>query len=134
MRSPNPEPLVKVFAGSGDLVPGAIATLAIRLADYAKAEGFVLRGIQLTRAANSPSRYLTLLDRRGRPWIVRVSNHQRRATAYGYPTPHLDVVSVNGVDGFDQACRALGRIIAGGVEWIDPSQGVHRPKWARGRR
>lgn len=121
---------MRIVAGAGHFQPGAHADLAIRLADFARKLGMAVGSVQASRVTSSPSRYLTVRDRNGRPWIIRVSNH-RKPDCTGHATPHLDLVSIDGQAGYDEACRVLGRIQAGGIDWFDPKAGVRQPRRRR---
>ncbi|UIJ46932.1 hypothetical protein LZK98_08310 [Sphingomonas cannabina] len=130
-----PEPLISIVRGSGHPAPGAISALALRLADFASRLGFRVGKIEASRFTNSNSRYLNLFDKRGHRWLIRVSDHGLRRTNHGRPIPHVSYTSLDGEAGYDEVCRILGRIVAGGVDWRDPNEGVRQPRRARlGRR
>lgn len=112
--------MFRITVGQGPLVAGAHNALALRIADFAVLQGFVFTGIQLSRNAGSVSRYLALRDRRGRPWLIRVSNHPR-PTQNPNVTPQLDLVSHDGRAGFDETCEFLTRVFEGRVPWFDPA-------------
>jgi hypothetical protein len=121
---------MRIVAGSGAYAQGAHAELAIRIADFARRLGMTVGTVKASRCATSPSRYVNVRDARGRPWIIRVSNH-RKPDFTGHETPHFDLVSIDGIAGYDEACRVLGRIQAGGIDWFDPKADVRQPRRRR---
>ena len=121
---------MRIVAGSGTYRPGAHAGLAIRIGDFARRLGMTVCKVQASRCATSPSKYLIVRDTRGRRCIIRVSNH-RKPDFTGHDTPHFDLVSIDGIAGYDEACRVLGRIQADGIDWFDPKAGVRQPRRRR---
>jgi hypothetical protein len=111
----------RIVAGArGAQVPHAtIGALAIRLRDQAQQLGLRPIALVSSRLCCSGARYLTLADRAGREWKIRVAGHflPRRT---GHPEPHLDFVSLDGAAGFDDACGWLGLISRGEIEWWKP--------------
>lgn len=91
--------------------------LVNRIADRAFALGLRVRSIRASHMRGSFSRYLTLRDRDGRDWLVRVSDH-RRPRNYGHPPPHFDLVSHDGRSGYEQAANWLARIATGDIPWF----------------
>lgn len=112
---------VRILAGVPDSVApaGAIFSLAMAVRGHAIAAGFRIISLRCSRVRGSPSKILTIADRKGATWLVRVSNHYlpRRT---GHPEPHLDFVSRDGVSGLDRATRHLDRIAAGAIAWTAP--------------
>ena len=106
----------RVVIGRGSPAPGAHTALAIRLAVAARALGFRSASVISSRVRGSNSRYVMVVDPVGRGWKIRVSNHFRPRDA---PTPLFDLVSRDGVAGFDEARGFLARVAAGEVRWFD---------------
>jgi hypothetical protein len=105
--------------------PGAIAALALRLAEHARAAGFTVVSLAASRIRSSNSRYLTLRDGRGRLWLVRISNHYKPART-GHLDPHFDLVSKDGVSGHAEACAYLDRMGRGEIAWTAPRRSPKR--------
>jgi hypothetical protein len=125
MRSP------RLVAGHGERVPapGALAALAARLADHARACGLRVVARTSSRCRTSRSRYLMLADGSGRVWKIRVSNHYRPHRT-GHDVPHFDYVSKDACSGFEGAAVYLERIARGEIAWTRPERSP-RPKRAR---
>lgn len=109
--------------------PGAHTELAIRLADHVRRSGLVPR-VEVSKSTISPSRYLHFVDPRGSAWTVRVSNH-RKPRCTGRASPHLDLVSLDGVTGLAAAIGFIDRVISGEIAWFDPGRS---PALRKGRR
>lgn len=99
-----------------------LTSLALRLADQARGMGLTLAAIEASRQPASNSRYLQLRDAAGRPWSLRVSDHERAMTA-DRPRPQFNLV-LRACE-IDQAARVatawLARVAAGEVAWTDPA-------------
>lgn len=123
-----PQPLLR-FAGrrpeEGTLAATPFA-LAVALRDYASAQGLAIDKLERSRVRISGSIYLAMIDRSGRCWNLRVSNH-RRPSRTGHAIPHIDLVSLDGVAGIAVGRRLIDDIIAGTVPWFDPEPTV-RPR------
>lgn len=120
-----PEPLLR-FAGRRPAEGIRAATpfpLAVALRDYAIARGLAIDKLERSRVRVSGSIYLAMTDRGGRCWNMRVSNH-RRPRRTGHPTPHVDLISLDGVAGIAVGRRLIDDIIAGNVPWFDPAETV----------
>lgn len=121
---------LRVVLGPDRVIPGAHESFALKVADAARAAGLAVRGIQISRIADSVSRYVQLGDGAGRLWIIRISNYRRPHDA-DHALPHLDIVTRDGVAGFSQAAFFIGQIVAGLAHWFDPND-YRRPKRRRG--
>lgn len=117
--------MARITVGVGPAADGAHLGLATKIADFARDLGYRLDSIRTSKAGTT-SRYITLLDRLGHRWTIRVSDH-RKPTICAHPDPHLDLVSLDGVSGFDEAARYLGMARCGGVDWTDPVEAHREP-------
>jgi len=122
--------MARIVVGTAPAAKGSHSVLAGRIADFARDLGYRVGGIEASRCGNSNSRYLTVFDRMARRWIIRVSDHRKPAVT-AHQTPHLDLVSLDGTSGFDEAARYLGMARCGGVEWFDPAATVRQPRRRR---
>ena len=91
-----------------------------------------------SRIRASRSRYMVLVDRDGRQWQIRVSNH-RRPRRTGSDEPHFDFVSLDGVSGFDRFAGQIDLIARGVFTWWQPRHSPCRRNergrvWKKGRR
>lgn len=107
--------------------PGALGLLALRLADHARRLGLTPLKISASRCTNSNSRYLTVIDRKGSPWVVRISDHESRQER-GHPRPHWGLVSRDGIQGYAPTVAFLEQVARGELRWTDPMADVRQPK------
>lgn len=122
-----PEPLLR-FAGRRPLDGLAAPTpfrLATALYDYAMAHGLTNGRLERSRVTRSGSIYISMTDSSGRRWKMRVSNH-RLPRRTGHATPHVDLVSLDGVSGIAVGRKLVDAIVAGTVPWFD-SDATVRP-------
>lgn len=114
---------------------GATAELAAAIATEARAVGLRVELVRASRArAHSTTKYLTLIDRLDRHWLLRVSDHHRPKAARR-AEPHYELVSLNRRSGLCQVRQWLHAIAAGQAEWSDHTATERRPRmFRRGRR
>lgn len=100
----------------------ALSQLAAGLADAARAAGLAVVAIEASRLVASNSRYLHLRDAAGRPWCIRVSDHERAMTP-DRPRPQYNLIlrPADLAQARAAACRWIERVAAGQVEWTDPA-------------
>ena len=116
-----------VIGKQTDASAGALIHLAARLVDHARLQGMTLASIRRSKQRASMSCYLALHDSHKRLWIVRVSNHLRPLVS-PFPKPHFDLVSVDGVSGFSQACGTIDAMADGTMPWHDAELTVRMPR------
>lgn len=102
----------RLVVGHGTATHALLLTLALALADHAKAAGLRLGRVERSKDASSGSCYLHLFDGGNRPWRIRVSNH-RRPLGLAHAAPHFDLVSIDGTSGLAEAKAVIDRIAAG---------------------
>lgn len=120
----------RIVVGFGEAVPGAHSKLACAAADRAKEKGLANVGFKRSKHADSNSFYLSMRDRTGRTWHVRISEHYRPRRS---PVPQFDVVSRDGIAGRTEPLAIVDRIAAGTAPWFE-SEGTARPHRKRRRR
>lgn len=106
----------RVVRGTGTAAPGAIASLIVAVRGLAVSRGMQLQAVKRSRCSGSPSAYMQLLDKRGRLWLVRISNHYRPHRSKS-PAPHIDLVSIDGTSGLHEMSALLARVADGQIEW-----------------
>jgi hypothetical protein len=107
--------------------------LALALREHALSKGLAIGKVERSRVRISGSLYLTMTDHGGRVWIIRVSNHLRPRRT-GHPTPHVDLVSFDGVSGAGVGRELINRIVAGEVPWFDPASTVRSLQHSKHRK
>ncbi len=115
---------LRVYAGSREgLTPGGHQAMMLAAWDRARSLGLRCRKMDVSRCTNSQSRYVTLEDRSGRVWTLRISDHTapRRAMA-----AHFELVSRDGIGGRDALLNFVDRIAEGSAVWFDPKPGFRR--------
>jgi hypothetical protein len=118
---------LRLVIGQGEATPCAVKALALRAADHARGAGLRFLRLEQSRNARSLSQYLHILDKQGRRWLFRISNH-RRPLSRGQETPNFDLVSIDGVSGFGSVTFFLDEIAAGRPEWFDPAESFREPR------
>lgn len=115
-----PEPFLR-FAGrrleDGVIAPAPLQ-LAMALRDYAISCGLTIGKLERSRVRISGSIYLSMTEAGGRHWILRVSNH-RRGRRSGHATPHIDLISLDGIAGLRIGRGLIDAIVAGTMPWFD---------------
>jgi len=106
----------RIVVGCGEAQGYDLLALAARIADAAQGLGMTLVSVKSSHAVGSSSRYITLRDSYQRPWLIRVSNHDRPRSS-PHETPHLDLISLDGNSGLPEATDFLRRIMAGDIAW-----------------
>ncbi|MEA3017747.1 MAG: hypothetical protein QOI38_2469 [Sphingomonadales bacterium] len=122
--------IVRHVAGSretGTAAPGAIAGMALALAEYARSRGLAVVSMKASRIRNSDTKHLVLRDARNRRWNIRVSDHFCPEKT-GHERPHFDLVSFDGSSGFEFAIGHVSKIAAGDVPWAPPQRTPQRKK------
>lgn len=112
---------VRRVVGSSRNGPGDIIRLALAVA--AEAGAFKLRvgTIRCSRSGGAQhSRYLHIVDGKGREWNLRVANHYRPRSSPFAP-PHFDLISLDGQSGLAEARRFLLAVATGEAAWTDRS-------------
>lgn len=94
----------------------ALLMLAISISDHARAIGLPPTGISASRNRGSASRYLSVRDRNGRDWKLRISDHHQPRFR-GHDIPHIDIISRDGRAGLEVACGLLHLIAQGAMPW-----------------
>ena len=125
--------MLRIVAGAGAATPAAILQLSMQVAGAAIALGLAVVSNRGSRTINSPSRYVTLRDRGGRIWLIRISNH-RIPVRNNHPLPHLDLVSIDGSAGLPEASVFLARIADGTAAWFDSTNPMFRRELKRTHR
>lgn len=105
-----------IDVGTGPAHDGAHFALATRIASAAVAKGLKLLRIERSRVPHSRSIYLSLADRREQRWRLRIADHKRPDRA---AIPHFDLVSRDGLAGYDVTVEALTMIADGRAPWFD---------------
>lgn len=111
----------RITAGGPSITaaPAALCYLALRLRHHASQIGLTPLALKASKIAASGTRVLRLKDGRGREWLVRVACIPLPAHS-GHDELHLDLVSRDGLSGFEAACAYLDSISRGEVEWRRP--------------
>jgi len=102
-----------------------IAGLAFALAGHARTLGLIVIRIRASRVRSSCSNHLQLRDRRGREWVIRISDHPLVAPN-GYDRPHFDLVSRDGVTGYELAVGFVNRVARGAEPWAPAERAPQR--------
>ncbi len=120
-----PEPFLR-FAGrrleDGVSAPAPLQ-LAVALRDYAMSCGLTIEKLERSRVRISGSIYLVMTEACGRRWIMRLSNH-RRGRRTSHATPHVDLISLDGVAGLRIGRGLIDAIVAGTMPWFDATATV----------
>lgn len=121
---------MRIIAGRGMATGADILALALRVREQAVLVGLIVTSFRSSHIRESASRYLIVRVRAGHEWTVRVSNH-RRPRANGHGAPHLDLISLDGQSGFDQAADWVRRVATGEIEWEPTRPNGRRPRQRR---
>ena len=124
---------VRKVVGCGGGSGTSVAGLALAAAHEAAGFGFTVARHKASRSRrSSPSRYLHLVDRAGREWCLRISNHYRPSSSPHAP-PHFDLVALDGCSGLGEIRAFLLSIVGGDAQWFDRSDADRRPRQRRKR-
>lgn len=107
--------------------------LALALREHALKSGLTMCRLERSRVKHSGSIYLTMAQPSGRAWIMRVSNHMRPRRT-GHALPHIDLVSFDGVSGFNVGRGLIDSLIAGDVPWFDANATIRCLQHAKHRK
>lgn len=107
--------------------------LTLDLRKYAIGVGFTISKISRSRVRASGSFHFEMTAPNGRAWNMRVSNHLRPRQT-GHATPHVDLVTFDGLSGLEVGRALIDQIVAGDVPWFDPAPTVRRLQPAKMRK
>jgi hypothetical protein len=113
---------------------GAIQSLVLAVAQEARERGLAVVNIHASRVHRSASSHIVLRDRRGRDWLLRISDHKRPPET-GYEEPHFDLVTPDGLVGAELAFGFVMRVAEGREPWHEPRRTrIRKGQRVRGQR
>ncbi len=109
------------------VAPQVINAFCLRIVDHARAAGWRMQSMRRSRSKISNSYYIYFCDLRGQLWHFRISDHHRPNRTIA-DKPHCDIISRDGLAGFDEAVGFIARINSGEItHWDVSGTGARRP-------